>query len=72
VKELSPGRKQLCLTDPDARMMAGSRERQVREGHSFEVAVDAGLLVAAQTTQESHDNARLKALVALAQQHEPH
>jgi len=35
-------RKHLCLTDPDARMMAGGRDKQVRECHSFEVAVDRG------------------------------
>jgi transposase len=69
---LADGRKHLCLTDPDARMMGGGRERQVREGHSFEVAVDAGLLVAAQTTQEPADNARLEPLVQQAQQQEPH
>ena len=53
-KPLAEGRKHLCLTDPDARMMGGGRERKVRECHSFEVAVDreAGLLVAAQASQE--------------------
>jgi len=70
---LAEGRAQLCLTDPDARMMAGGREKQVRECHSFEVAVDreAGLLVVGQTTQEGTDNARLEPLVAAAQAHEP-
>jgi transposase len=67
------GREHLCLTDPDARMMGGGRERQVRECHSFEVAVDraAGLLVAAQVSQAASDNARLEPLVAAAQAHEP-
>jgi Transposase DDE domain/Transposase domain (DUF772) len=67
------GREHRCLTDPDARMMSGGRDRQVRECHSFEVAVDreAGLLVVGQTTQEGHDNARLEPLVAAAQAHEP-
>jgi transposase len=67
------GRKHLCLTDPDARMMGEGREKQVRECHSFEVAVDrgAGLLVAGQSCQEGNDNARLAELVAAAQEHEP-
>jgi Transposase DDE domain/Transposase domain (DUF772) len=70
---LTEGRPHLCLTDPDARMMAGGRERQVRECHSFEVAVDraAGLLVVGQTSQEGNDNTRLEALVAAAQPQEP-
>lgn len=41
------GRKHLCLTDPEARMMYGERHRGVRESYSFEVATDNGLLVAA-------------------------
>jgi transposase len=67
------GRKHLCLTDPDARMMYGGRVRQTTECHSFEVAVDreAGLLVAGQTSQEPTDNARLEPLVRAAQTHEP-
>jgi len=67
------GRRHLCLTDPDARMMPAGREKQVRECHSFEVAVDreAGLLVVGQTTQEGNDNARLEPIVAAAQAQEP-
>jgi hypothetical protein len=67
------GREHLCLTDPDARMMQGGRDKQVRECHSFEVAVDreAGRLGVGQTTQESHDNTRLKPLVEAAREHEP-
>lgn len=65
------GRKHLCLTDPDARMMFGERERGTREGHAFEVAVDNGLLVVGQSTQETHDNARLVPLVTAARKHEP-
>jgi transposase len=67
------GQEHLCLTDPEARMMGGGRERKVRECHSFEVAVDreAGLLVAAQVSQDASDNARLEAVVAAAQVHEP-
>ena len=65
------GRKHLCLTDPDARMMFGERHRGLRESHSFEVAADNGLLVAADATQEPNDQRRLEALVAAAQEHEP-
>lgn len=65
------GRKHLCLTDPDARMMGGGRERLVRECYSWEVAVDQGLLVAGEVTAENADNARLEPLVAAAHQHEP-
>lgn len=65
------GRKHLCLTDPDARMMFGERHRGLRESHSFEVAADNGLLVAAEATQEPSDQRRLEALVAAAQEHEP-
>jgi hypothetical protein len=70
---MAEGRAHLCLTDPDARMMAGGREKQVRECHSFEVAVDAAddLLVVGQTTQEGSDNGRLEPLIAAAQEHEP-
>ncbi len=64
-------RKHLCLTDPEARMMFGERARGTRECHSFEVAVDNGLLVAGQSSQESHDNSRLGPLVAAAQEQEP-
>lgn len=65
------GRKHLCLTDPDARMMYGERHRGLRESHSFEVAADNGLLVAAAATQEPGDQRRLEALVASAQEQEP-
>jgi transposase len=70
---MAEGRAHLCLTDPDARMMAGGREKQVRECHSFEVAVDRedGLLVVGQTTQATHDNERLEPLIAAAAEHEP-
>jgi hypothetical protein len=65
------GRKHLCLTDPDARMMFGERHRRVRECHSFEVATDNGLLVAGEATQESHDQLRLQPLVEAAAKNEP-
>jgi hypothetical protein len=66
------GRRHLCLTDPDARMMYGERHRGVREGYSFEVATDNGLLVAANSTQEPHDHLRLLPLVEDAAKNEPH
>jgi transposase len=68
---VADGREQLCLTDPEARMMYGERRRGVREAYSFEVAVDNGLLVVGQATQEGSDNARLEPLVAAAARHEP-
>jgi hypothetical protein len=64
-------RKHLCLTDPDARMMFGERHRGVRECHSFGVATDNGLLVAAEATQEGHDQRRLLPLVEAAGKNEP-
>jgi len=65
------GRKHLCLTDPTARMMYGERQRGTRECHSFEVATDNGLLVAARANQEANDNACLGPLVDAARPHEP-
>ena len=54
-------------------MMMGGRDKQVRECHSFEVAVDteAGLLVVGQSTQASHDNGRLPDIITAAEAHEP-
>lgn len=60
-----------CLTDPDARMMGEGREKRVRECHSFEVAVDNGLLVVGQTCQSNVDNARLVPLLEAAQKQQP-
>jgi Transposase DDE domain/Transposase domain (DUF772) len=73
VEAEAEGRKHLCLTDPDARMMPEGREKKRRECHSFEVAVDRGdgLLVVGQTSQEGNDNERLEVLVAAARAHEP-
>lgn len=65
------GLKHACLTDPDARMMGEGREKRVRPCHSFEVAVDNGLLVAGQSTNDNTDNARLPVLVEAAKRHEP-
>lgn len=68
------GRKHLCLTDPDARMMHGGVEKKVRECHSLEVAIDrdCGLLVAGGATQVGNDQARLTPLVEAAEQNEPY
>jgi transposase len=70
---MAEGRKHLCLTDPEARMMGEGRSRRVQECYSFEVAVDRadGLLVAGAVTQEASDNARLEPLVEAAGAHEP-
>jgi transposase len=67
------GRKHLCLTDPDARMMPEGRSKRLRECHAFEVAVDkdaGGLIVAAGVTTES-DNLRTLPLVEAAREQEP-
>jgi len=66
------GLKHLCLTDPDARIMTEGRLKRLQECHSFEAAVDQGLLVAAQTSQEGADNKRLLPLVDDALKSEPH
>ena len=58
--------KHVSLTDPDARMMPVGRDRRVRHCHSFEVAVDNGLIVAANTTQSGPDASRLLPLVEAA------
>lgn len=65
------GLKHVTLTDPEARMMTGGVDRRTQECHSWEVAVDQGLLVASQTTQCGNDNDRLEPLVEAARQHEP-
>ena len=64
-------RNHVCLTDPDARMMGEGREKRVRECHSYEVAVDNGLLVAGQTCNSNVDNPRLVPLLQAAQKQEP-
>jgi transposase len=69
----SEGRKHLCVTDPDARMMLGGVEKKVRECHSLEMAIDkdCGLLVADEVTQMCVDNERLIPLVKAAEKNEP-
>jgi hypothetical protein len=63
-------RKHVCLTDPDARMLGEGRSKQLRECHSFEVAIDNGLVVASGVTGEQ-DNGRLVPLVESAKGNEP-
>jgi transposase len=65
------GLKHLCLTDADARMMPEGREKKIRECHSFAVATDNGLLVAAETSASGNDNARLGPILEVAAQNEP-
>jgi hypothetical protein len=65
------GQKHISLTDPDAQMMGEGRNKKIQECHSFEVAADNGLLVAAGTTQSAADNDRLIDIVAQADQNEP-
>lgn len=65
------GLKHLCVTDPDARMMGEGRSKQIRECYSFEAAVDNGLLVVGQITQDGNDNARLETIVDAAKALEP-
>ncbi len=65
------GRKNACITDPDARMMSGTRENKIQECHSFEAVTDNGVLVAAQSTQVGNDNGRLEELVDAARAQEP-
>ncbi len=62
------GRKHLSLTDPEAEMMHGGREKQVRESYSFEVALEqgSGLLVAQGVTREGTDSRRLTPLLEAA------
>ena len=64
-------RKHVSLTDPDARMMGEGREKRIHECHSFEAAVDNGLLVVGQSTNSGTDNSRLTSLVEAAEAQEP-
>jgi transposase len=68
---IQTGQKHLSLTDHDAQMMSEGRNKKVHECHSFEVAADNGLLVAAQTSQSAADNNRLIGLVEKAKEQEP-
>ena len=68
---MSDDRTHLCLTDPDARMMPEGSEQKIRECHSFEAAVDNGLIVVGQTTQVGSDQLRLSSIVEAARRHEP-
>jgi hypothetical protein len=64
-------RSYISLTDPDANMMREGRDKHFAECHSFEVAIDSGILVVAQTTQCGTDNSRLPVIVAAAKEQEP-
>jgi hypothetical protein len=70
---VSDGRKHVCLTDPDARMMHGGVDKKTRECHSLEIAIEkeSGLLVADGVTQIGNDNERLEDLVEMAKGNEP-
>jgi transposase len=68
---MAEGWDYLCLTDPDARMMAEGRDKKIRMCHSYEAATDNGLLVVGQTSQASTDNDRLEPILAAAERHEP-
>ena len=70
-KAQAEGRKHVCLTDPDSRMMCEGREKAIRQCHSFEIAVDNGLIVAGGSSQDNTDTARLEPLVEQARQNEP-
>lgn len=65
------GRKQVSLTDPDARMMPIGSQKRVSMGHALEVVSDSGLLVAGGSTNESSDTGRLVPLVEEARKHDP-
>lgn len=67
------GRTHLSLTDPEAEMMHGGREKQVRESYSFEAAIEqgSGLLVAAGVTRIGTDSGRLAPLLEAARPHLP-
>jgi len=68
---IETNRNHVSLTDPDAQIMGEGRHKRLLECHSFEVAVDSGFLVAAQTSQSQPDNGRLLGLVDAAQEQEP-
>lgn len=71
VEAKANGMKHVCLTDPDARMMGEGRQKKLRECHSYDVATDNGLLVAAQSTQVSADNGKLEEVIEAARAQEP-
>jgi DDE family transposase/transposase-like protein DUF772 len=62
-KAKEDGRKHVSLTDPDAEMMPAGRDRRIHPCHSLEVAVDNGLVVVSQSTQERNDNNRLVMII---------
>lgn len=62
------GRKHVSLTDPDARMMPEGSGNKLQECYSWEVAVDQGFLVYAESTGHNNDNDRLEVIVSGAQE----
>ena len=64
------GLKHACLTDPDARMMGEGRDKPIKECHSYEIAVDNGLVIHSEVIQVP-DYARLEPAVKAAQANEP-
>jgi transposase len=65
------GLKHVSLSDPDARMMPIGSSKAVGIGHMFEVAVDAGLVVAGGSCNSPTDTGHLKPLLEEARKHDP-
>jgi transposase len=65
------GLKHVSLTDPDACMMALGSHKTISMGYSLEVASEEGLLVHAETIQQSSDTGRLPAVVDTVDQNGP-
>ena len=65
------GRKHVCLTDPDARMMGEGRDKRLHQCHTFEAAVDNELLVVGQNGNSPTDNDRMIPIVEAARAQEP-
>lgn len=63
---LRDGRKHVNLTDPDAEFMPLGATKKLGLGHSFEAAVDQGLLVVGQRGAGCTDNSRLEPMLEAA------
>lgn len=63
---LAQGRKHVNLTDPEAEFMPLGAEKKLGLGHSFEGAVDQGVLVVGQRGVGATDNTRLQPLLDAA------
>ena len=64
-------KKRVNLTDPDAEFMLLGASKKLGLGHSFEAAVDQGLLVAGQRGEGVADNNRLEPILEAAGKREP-